>query len=170
MDFKDYLLESGMDPDDEDEKVLFLRHAPGKKRFPVSLRDTIFQAANGPARMFNVYQQIQENTYVEKQMKEEKYVAAFLGDAPGEARFVGLYLHRREGDQHMTQEQISKLPEIKELKSQGLPAISRACICFDLQLQENFLPDSRLQLKIKWPDPDLVWHRWGHEWDFEVID
>lgn len=168
MDFKDYLAEHGIDA--EEEPVLFLRHAPGKKRFPESLREILFQALQGPTAVFDVYQQLQENNYVEKQMREAAYVAAFLGDAPGQARFVGLYRHRTEGDQPLTRGQIGSLSEIRDLAARGLPPIARDCLRFDLRPHEAFPHGGIRPVRIAWPEQDLVWHRWGHEADFEIIE
>ena len=117
---------------------------------------------------FNAYQQTQR-MIVENRMKEAQYVAAFIGHSPGSAMFVGLY--RRHGESQRTADAINADPAFQILVSYGRPPETMTRLWFDLRQVENFYPDWKGKLIIKWPPKDISWHRWayhGVDPDFET--
>jgi hypothetical protein len=80
--FNDLLHSAGFDR----EHVLILRHTPQESLLNRELGGL---AAERP-ELFNAYQRTQGNR-VERQMKDAKFVASFIGHHSGRAVFVGLY-------------------------------------------------------------------------------
>jgi hypothetical protein len=157
--FNDLLDKAGL----ASERVLILRHTPQESLLSRELGGL---AAERP-KMFNVYQQTQSKK-VERQMKEAKYVASFIGHHSGRALFVGLYAVR-PAPKVLTREEYWELPEHKELRDRfGMKGFiaekdSRTSILwFDLQITDTFV-SWKGKLVIGWPKPDIAWSRWARD-------
>jgi hypothetical protein len=81
MQFNDLLKNADIDP----KEVLILRHRPKEP----GVRKVLPWLANERPDVFNAYQQT-PSPKAEKAMARAKYVASFIGNAPGKALFIGL--------------------------------------------------------------------------------
>lgn len=157
FDLKDLLAKHQIDPG----AVLVLRHTPKEPQLKSIFR---WLAANQPT-VFNAYQQTQTEV-VEQRMKKAKYVAAFIGHAPGSALFVGLY--ERYGEELLNPDQIRKLPGFQGLKKYGMEIPERPQFLFDLKLREDFFGDWKGKLAIEWPGGEINWHRFANQASFGI--
>lgn len=82
MDFNGLLRAANVDP----REVLALRHRPTEPE----LRKILPWLAEERPEVYNAYQQTQGQK-VENAFLAAKYVASFIGHAPGKALFIGLY-------------------------------------------------------------------------------
>lgn len=158
MDLKDLLAKHNIDP----KHVLVLRHTPTTPR----LRRIFPWVADRLPAVFNAYQQTQQED-VEREMKNATYVASFIGDAPSRALFIGLY--QRHGQELRTPDQIRAVPAIAALEGYGVGAETRSRLWFDLLLNEDFFPEWKGKLSIRWPGREINWHRRADRAEFKII-
>lgn len=158
LNFKDLLAKHQIDP----QGVLMLRHTPTAAR----LRTVFPWLAEKYPEAFNAYQQTQAEI-VENRMKKAQYVASFIGHSPGYAMFIGLY--RRRGEKKRVADDINSDPAIKILLNYDLRRETRARLWFDLRPVEDFYPEWKGKLIIKWPPKDITWHRFADQYPFTLI-
>ena len=152
MQFNDLLKSADIDP----KEVLILRHRPKEP----GLRKVLPWLANERPDVFNAYQQTQ-SPKAEKAMTRAKYVASFIGNAPGKALFIGLY--KKGKSKPLTREQFWKVPAYIELKKFGMLGMSgeRAMtLWFDLA-PLDFRSDWKGKLIVTWPGIERSWCRWA---------
>jgi hypothetical protein len=157
LDFKDLLDKHQIDP----QTVLILRHTPKEPR----LRDVFPWLAEKHSGAFNAHQQTQPKI-VEDRMKKAQYVASFIGHRPSYAMFVGLY--RRHGEKERTADEINSDPAVQKLLDYGIHPETRTRLWFDLRPVENFYPEWKGKLVIKWPPTDITWHRFANQYPFTI--
>lgn len=162
MYLNDLLRAKNIDP----HQVLVLRHRPSEPKLNLALPRLALEKPH----VFNAYQQTQ-NERVEGSMTRAKYVASFIGQAPGKALFVGLY--SVEGSRPVTRKQFWKIPGNLELKALGMKGFgqdsARTTVqCFDLVLNE-FYADWKGRLIIGWPGQELSWFRLADRNEFPVL-
>lgn len=145
------------------KEVLIMRHRPTEP----GLRKVLpWYAAERP-KLFNAYQQAQAGKNAEAALAKATYLAAFLGDQPGIAHFVGLY--RNNGSKTVSKKEYWAVRENQELHRAGMSAASlRAnALWFDLQLLDLF-SQWQGKLVIKWTGLERAWYRWAHRNQFPV--
>jgi hypothetical protein len=165
LNFNDLLSKHGFNP----EHVLILRHRPREPQ----LRKVLPWLAAEKHNVFNAYQQSQGKP-LENSMQKlvgKGYVAAFIGQKPGEAVFVDLYSIK--SSKPLSFEEFWQIPENKELKKFGLGgqeknAFRAPVLWFNL-MPLNFYSEWMGKLVIKWPPPELSWWRRAHNNVFPVI-
>jgi hypothetical protein len=162
MDFKDLLAKHQIDP----QTVLILRHVPPRNLRSRREREKFLDLLEKRPDAFNAYQQSQPR--INERTKMAIYVASFIGHTPGSAVFVGLY--RRHGQTKRTAHEINSDPAVQLLISRGLPYEAQTRLWFDLRLMENFHPDWKEKLIIKWPAREINWHRFADSDDFKITD
>lgn len=141
--------------------VLVLRHTPQQRR----LREMLPSLAANAPEAFNAYQQTQPE-HVEKRMAKAAYIASFVGHKPGLALFIGVY--ERHGEQVRAPEDIRSETGVQILERYGLPAETRPRLWFDLRLRDDFCPELKGRLEIRWPGIEKNWHRFADRADFET--
>ncbi len=162
MDLNGLLQGKGIDP----EQVLVLRHRPWEPQ----LSKVLPWLAEERPELFNAYQQTQ-GEQLEATMKRAAYVAAFIGQEPGKALFVGLYSIK--GSKPITRKQFWKIPAYIELKSLGMRGFTdesprSSILWFDLALTE-FYAAWKGKLIVGWPPPERSWWRRAHRNVFPVL-
>lgn len=156
MNFKDLLQTKGIAP----EKVLVFRHRPRERE----LRKVLPWLATTKPDVFNAYQQTQPEK-IEREIQRAEYVAAFIGQEPGRALFVGLYAVK--GWKRITRRGYWQIPANVELKKFGVQGLTKESprssqLWFDLALTD-FCADWKGKLRVRWPPLDRNWHRWAHK-------
>src|SRR5699024_5350803 len=108
INFNDMLQSEGIDP----KVVIAFRHRPRERE----LRNALPWLASERVELFNAYQQTQSGINVERAISSlvgEGYVASFIGQAPSQATFVGLF--RIAGTQPLTRAQFLTLPAYQHI-------------------------------------------------------
>jgi hypothetical protein len=158
--FGDLLTKNGIDP----AGVLVLRHRPTERE----LRKVLPWLVSEHQDVFNTYQATQ-NPRAEAAMAKAVHVASFIGEKPGRALFVGLYV--QNGSKTISDEAFKALPEYQILTDHGMkpdPDLRRLEYkYFDLQLTD-LLSSWRGRLIVGWPPPELGWYRWAGNNTFPV--
>jgi hypothetical protein len=67
-----------------------------------------------------------------------------------------------------TAEEINSDPAMQLLFKYDLPLETRTRLWFDLRLMENFYPEWKGKLIIKWPPRDITFHRFADEYPFKI--
>jgi hypothetical protein len=152
MDLNDLLRAKTIEP----EQVLVFRHSPREPQ----LKKVLPWLAVEKQELFNAYQQSQGAT-LEKVMADGKarYVASFIGLAPGTASFVGLY--SIAGSSRLSYEQYWTVPANVELKRLGMAGLEDSrpnCLWFNLLLMDVY-SSWRGKLIVVWPPPERSWWR-----------
>lgn len=157
--FNDLLELVAIDP----KRVIALRHRPSERK----LRRVLPWLAAEHAEVFNAYQQTQRPT-VEKAFLTVDHVAAFIGQEPGRATFVGLY--RRDGQEPITPQDFRAKPAVRRLIELGLVPNNRrdTMYWFDLQPSAN-LAEYSGRLIIDWPGGERTWWRRSERNRFKVL-
>jgi hypothetical protein len=161
MDLNNLLRAKNLDP----EQVLVFRHSPKESQLKKVLP---WLAAERP-ELFNAYQQSQGTT-LEKVMGDGKarYVASFIGLAPGTASFVGLY--SIAGSSPLAYREYWSVPANVELKKFGMAGLEDArpsCLWFDLVLMDVYA-SWKGKLIVAWPPPERSWWRWAYRNEMAV--
>lgn len=156
MTLNDLLTGRGYDP----KQVIVMRHRPKEPKLNKVLP---WLAADRPD-VFNAYQQTQ-NEKAEAALQTVKYLASFLGRAPGKATFVGLYAVN--GWTPVATADLVQRPPVAELVGLGMEGLSGEAVrpthlWFDLTLVGSFYPDWKGRLIIRWPPPERSWWRRAH--------
>jgi len=164
MNLNDLLESSGIDP----AKVIVMRHRPHERELAKVLP---WLAAERP-ETFNAYQQTQGEK-VERAMKGlegDGYVASFIGHAPGQALFVGLYTI--ESSKPLTREQFWAVPAYQEMKTFGMGGFTeqdpRETIRWFDMSPTDFYAHWKGRLVVTWPPPERSWWRRSHKNDMAV--
>jgi hypothetical protein len=163
MNLNDLLLGNGIDP----KHVLVLRHRPWEPK----LNNVLPLLAAEKPNLFNAYQQTQ-NKRVEGAMTRAKHVAAFIGQEPGKALFVGLY--SVNGSKPISCEEFWKIPANIELKTLGMNGFvaedeaRSSCLWFDLALTD-FYSEWKGKLIVGWPPPERSWWRLAHRNEMRIL-
>jgi hypothetical protein len=164
MNLNDLLISRGIDP----RRVLVFRHRPSE---PELNRALPWLAAERP-EVFNAYQQTQGDRLegVMEAMKENGFIASFLGREPGKALFVGLYAIA--GSRDLTYQEYWQVPAHAVLKSLGQKLqmeMDRASQrWFDLKITD-FYTQWKGRLVVSWPPPERSWWRRAHRNEFTVL-
>ena len=165
MNLNDLLESKGIDP----AKVIVMRHRPHERELAKILP---WFAAERP-ETFNAYQQTQGDK-VERAMKRleaDGYVASFIGHAPGQALFVGLYTI--DASKPLTREQFWAVPAYQEMKMFGLQGFTeqdpRALILWFDMTPTDFYAHWKGRLVVAWPPPERSWWRRSHKNDMAVL-
>lgn len=139
----------GIDPQD----VIVIRHGPRQ----AALRRVLPWLAVERHDLFNLYQSVQGGT-AGRSMGRAQFLAVFIGLAPGEATFAGLY--RVTGSRPLAEAEFRALPGLEELL--GLGMLSTA-VKADERLLDLVPVDTWAawvgKLTIKWPGKELSWWR-----------
>ncbi|MBK8457967.1 MAG: GIY-YIG nuclease family protein [Phyllobacteriaceae bacterium] len=148
--------------------VIVLRHRP----FESKLKRVLPWLAAERPEVFNAYQQTQSEK-LEKAMLGVKYIASFIGHAPGKALFVGLYWIRES--RRLTRDEYWKIPECIELKNFDYEGYTEKEALvrpynywFDLVITD-FYSEWKGKLVIGWPPPERSWWRRAHRNILPVI-
>lgn len=143
---------SSIDIDPRD--VIVVRHRPKE----AALRRILPWLALERHDLFNLYQSIQGGA-AGRSMARARFLAVFVGLAPGEATFAGLY--RVEGGQLMIAADLSAIPGQKELIELGmLSAGADGNDEWFLHLEPfETWADWAGKLTINWPTPERSWWR-----------
>lgn len=168
--FNDMLESEGIDP----EMVVAFRHRPRERE----LRKSLPWLASERVELFNAYQQTQSGMRVERSIDSlvgKGYIASFIGQAPGQATFVGLFrvagaspLTRRQFLALPVYQKIHKLaPEAKDWYTQELEAKRPTIQFFDLQVTD-FYAHWKGCLVVSWPPPERSWWRRAHRNDLSI--
>ena len=164
MNLNDLLESSGIDP----AKVIVMRHRPHERELAKVLP---WLAAERP-ETFNAYQQTQGEK-VERAMKGlegDGYVASFIGHAPGQAWFVGLYTI--ESSKPLTRDQLWAVPAYQEMKTFGIGGFTeqdpRETIQWFDMSPTDFYAHWKGRLVVTWPPPERSWWRRSHKNDMAV--
>jgi hypothetical protein len=157
MNLKDLLVAEKIDP----QRVLVLRHRPLEPELNKVLP---WLAAERPD-VFNAYQQTQTKQ-VEVEMARATHVAAFIGQEPGKALFVGLY-SMNGPPKPITPKQYWQIPAYVELRTFGVQGFTKesprsSILWFDLVLTDLYA-NWKGKLVVRWPPLDKNWHRWAHK-------
>ncbi len=155
----DLLAKKGIDP----KGVLVLRHRPLERE----LRKILPWLAAERPDIYNGYQQAQRPV-VEKAMTRAQYVASFIGHAPRQALFIGLY--KNTGWRKVSFTQYWKIPQNIELNSLGMRGLGQersSALWFDLKAVD-FYRDWKGKLVVQWPGLERSWWRWSERNDFEI--
>jgi hypothetical protein len=163
MNLNDLLLRKGIGP----QHVLVLRHRP----WEVQLNKVLPWLAAERPDLFNAYQQTQQKERVEGAMSRAKHVAAFIGQEPGKALFVGLY--SVQGSKPISRQEFWAVPANVELKALGMNGFTEdstrsSCLWFDLELTD-FYANWKGRLIVGWPPPERSWWRWADRNEFPVL-
>ena len=164
MNLNDLLVAKKIDP----EQVLVLRHRPPE---PHLNRVLSWLAAEKP-KVFNAYQQTQQNITVERAFLGAKYVASFIGHKPGKALFVGLYAVG--GSKPLTREEFWLVPEYVEMKAFGMEGFAEgkarsSVLWFELELMTEFHAAWKGKLVVRWPPQEINWFRRAHKNEMPVL-
>ena len=156
MNFKNLLDSAKIAP----SSVLVLRHRP----LEPELNKVLPWLACERPKVFNAYQQSQTKQ-VETEMSRASHVAAFIGQVPSTAIYVGLY--KVEGSKAISAKQYAKIPENNELTTFGHHGFTetsdrKSILWFDLALTD-FHKEWKGRLIVRWPPLDKNWHRWAHK-------
>jgi hypothetical protein len=160
LDFSALLKDLGLDP----LEVLLIRHTPKETK----LRRIFPWIAAERPDLFLAWQQVQWPT-CEKAMLRARYVAAFVGDAPGLATFAGL--SAIAGHRPIDQVGYDTLPGNAELIARGMTPWTakegEERVAFEL---EPVSTDSDWfgRLVINWPPPNQNWFRWAGRNAFRI--
>ena len=140
----------GIDPND----VIVVRHRPKEP----ALRRILPWLAVERHDLFNLYHSIQDGT-AGRSIATTPLIAAFIGLAPGEATFAGLY--RVRGSQALSEAEFRILPGQEELTSLGM--LSTALNTDDQRLLHleavNTWAGWVGKLTVTWPAPERSWWR-----------
>ena len=156
MKFSHILQEANIDP----ATTLCMRHKPIEKE----LRRAFKWLAVGQPEVFNAYQSTQKPRE-EKQLLRAEYLAAFIGDRPGRAVFVGLY--KNEGSHQTTFADRQKIKAWRDLVGYGFPNHRDKKLWFDLKLM-NQLYNWSGKLMTEWTG-ERSWSRWASKLPLEVL-
>jgi hypothetical protein len=156
MEFADLLRDKGIEP----QRVLVLRHKPHESK----LNKTLPWLVANRLDLFNAFQQSQKPV-VEKRITRAEFVASFIRDEPGKARFIGLYAVK--GWKRISKRTYWQIPANRELKALGMDGFTKnpprsSLLWFDLEPVE-FHSQLRGQMIIHWPPQDRNWHRFAHK-------
>jgi hypothetical protein len=166
MNLNDLLSSQDIDP----AKVIVMRHRPHERELAKVLP---WLAAERP-ETFNAYQQTQgekvENAM--KRLEGEGYVASFIGHAPGQALFVGLY--EIGASTPLTREQFWAVPAFAEMRAFGIQGFTdadprEAILWFDLT-PTDFYSHWKGKLVVDWPPPERSWWRRSHRNEESALD
>ncbi|RMD47186.1 MAG: hypothetical protein D6832_06555, partial [Alphaproteobacteria bacterium] len=166
MDFKDLLRLHGYDPDARHE-IGLLRHRPYE---PDLARAMPWLLEERP-ELFEAYQSVPGSP--ERSLLKTRFVASFLGLAPGTAHFVGLY--RIRGHRFIDFDTFWSIPENQELARYGYAGFTpeelkngvKGRYQFDLELLP-FYREWRGRLIISFPPPERAWFRRMERGSFPV--
>jgi hypothetical protein len=158
LEFNDLLLKAGLDP----EGVVVFRHKPRPEE--TRLRKVFSWLAAEHPDLFNAYQQTQ-SPRVEKMLLTASHVAAFIGDEPGRALFVGLY--RVGASKPLSFEAFWAKPQhiaLRDYDFQGFTADEHqkrdAMLWFELEPLPTLAGWSG-KLSIEWTGQEINWCRWA---------
>jgi hypothetical protein len=157
--FNDLLIKAEIDP----KTVLIMRHRPTEP----GLRKVLPWFAVERPEMFNAYQRAQTGKNTEIALSRATYLAAFLGNIPGIAHFVGLY---RRGDyRQISRAEYWAIPENEELHTHGMSLASERndALWFDLELLDTF-SEWQGKLVLEWTGLERSWYRWADRNDFPI--
>ncbi len=157
----DYLLaEQGFHP--KSEKILILRHKPGKYDSSEFRANFISLISEHP-ELFNEYQSTQ-NPGVEAKFKKAHYIASFVSHTPRQALFVGMF--RIASSRPWTKKKFWQSRAYKELGRRGMRGFAdkrRHITKFRLK-EVDRLRELKGKLIIDWPgkgpSADRSWARW----------
>ena len=160
MHFDLLLVEYGIDP--KSERVLVLRHKPGKYDSN-EFRANFISLINERPDLFDEYQSTQ-NVGVEKQFKKATYIAAFVGHVPRQALFIGVF--RVGNSSPWNKKKFWEHRAYKELGERGMKGFTdkrHHVLKFKLQELDQFR-QLKGKLIIDWPgkgpSADRSWSRW----------
>lgn len=161
MDFNGLLRVADIDPRD----VLALRHRPSEPE----LRKVLPWLAEERPEVYNAYQQTQGKK-VENAFLAAKYIASFIGHAPGKALFVGLY--RIGKSKLLSHDQYWRVPRYKYLKTFGMigfaeNATRESVLYFDLPITD-FYSEWKGKLIVRWPGNERSWWRRAHRNELQI--
>jgi hypothetical protein len=165
MNLNDLLRGKGIDP----QHVLVLRHRPHEPELNKVLP---WLAAERPD-LFNAYQATQGEKLerVMQGMMGTGYIAAFIGQEPGKALFVGLY--SIAASKPLTYEEFWRVPACIELKEKfgmtGWATRDASHVAWFELTPEDFYTDWKGKLIVSWPPPERSWWRRAHRNDMPVI-
>jgi hypothetical protein len=153
-----------IDPKD----VLVLRHTP----LELKLRRKLPNLAAERPDVFNAYQQTQGKS-AEKAMQRAKFVASFIGQAKGNAVFVGLYKVGKA--EPLNEEGYWNIPALMEMKqAYGMKGFCPSeegrttLLWFGLQLTDHYA-EWKGKLVVTWPSPLIKWYRWSDRSEIPVV-
>lgn len=156
FEFNDLLAKTGIDP----RAVIVMRHRPTESR----MRLVLPWFAEEQSGLFNAYQSTQRGS-AEKSMLKAGYLASFIGTAPGEAIWVGLY--EIAGAEPITLEQFRARPEYRELMQHGHIPVpegdTREIIQYFDLVRLDAWREWLGRLTIGWPAPERSWWRRAHK-------
>lgn len=157
--FNDLLRKAEIDP----KTVLIMRHRPTEP----GLRKVLPWFAAERPEMFNAYQNVQSGKNPEIALTRATYLAAFLGNTPGVAHFVGMY--RRGEYRPISNAEYWSIPENRELHDYGMSHVSLRsnALWFDLELLDIFA-DWQGKLVLNWTGLERSWYRWASRNEFPV--
>lgn len=164
MQFADLLRLQRVDP----ETTIVMRHRP----FEPELRDLLPSLAAEQPKLYNAYQQAQ-GAPLERLMHSLEHrgtVASFIGTAPREAVFVGLF--RIGGSRRLSHRGFWRLPENRLLRRLGMQGFRsndpRTTIRWFSLTQSAFYRHWAGKLVVSWPGPERSWWRRCHRNAFDV--
>jgi hypothetical protein len=160
MQFNDLLQINNVNPAD----VLVMRHRPTEP----SLRAQFYRIAMNEPTLFNAYQSSHFER-AERQLSQAKYLASFVGQAPGKATFIALC--KNTGSRPITLDEYWSMPENKELRAYGMrgfDGVRASVLWFDLE-DTDFYPEWRGRLIVHWGEGgERSWSRWADKNTFPV--
>ncbi|MCW4455111.1 GIY-YIG nuclease family protein [Flavobacterium sp. MXW15] len=150
LELNDLLAKAGIDP----KQVMVMRHRPTEKE----LRAVLPWLAAERHEVYNAYQS-QHGPKVEAALAKARYLASFIGHAPGRAVFVGLY--EVAGHRRVAADAFWTLPgnaELRELGTRGPQ--ERDPLWFELLPTEQGAA-LKGRLVIEWSGIERSWWRWA---------
>lgn len=157
MNLNDLLVHESIDP----RRVIVFRHRPPEPR----LSEVLPYFASEKPEVFNAYQQTQQTERVENSLRDAEYAAAFVGQEPCKALFVGLYSVGEATP--ISREEYWNIPAYVEMKEFGMRGwteeLNRSTMLwFDLRLTD-FYSRWKGKLIVNWPPPERSWWRRAHK-------
>ena len=156
MNLNQLLCEASISP----ATTLCMRHRPVEAK----LRRTFMWLASERPDVFNAYQSTQRRRE-EQQLLKAAHLAAFIGDRPGRAVFVGLY--RCVGHRITSVADRRKIASWTALTDYGITDKGQDQIWFDLKRTRHFAEWSG-KLVIEWKS-ERSWSRWADKNVFEIL-
>jgi len=144
------------------EKVLVLRHTGGTDDSS-EFKANFIALINERPDLFNEYQSTQGKK-VEEKFQKAKFVVSFVGHAPRQALFVGVFRVGRL-PKYWTKKTFWKFPAYKELSKLGMNGFTderERILKFRLKELGQF-KKFKGKLVVDWPGNELSWARWANE-------
>ncbi|WP_126968488.1 GIY-YIG nuclease family protein [Xanthomonas arboricola] len=151
IELNDLLEKTGISP----AEVVVMRHRPTEPE----LRAVLPWLASEQQKLYNAYQS-NHGEVVEKALTKARYLASFIGHAPGHAVFVGLY--EVAGSSRVTSAEFWSLPDNARLREFGTrgPKDGWDSLVFDLRCTEH-MAEFKGKLILLWTGIERSWWRWA---------